>query len=96
MGDSAELDVANVATLARLHLNEAETRLFGSQLVQVLKYAEQLRDVDVSSVDAEAHEGATFNVFRDDEPQAWLTAEEALRNAPRQANGLFVVTKVIE
>jgi len=25
-----------------------------------------------------------------------LTAEQALSNAPRQANGLFIVTKVVE
>ena len=96
MPDSAELDVANVATLARLHLSGDETRLFGSQLAKVLEYAEQLRNVDVSSVDATGDQGTAFNVFRDDEPHDWLTAEEALRNAPRQVNGLFVVTKVIE
>jgi aspartyl-tRNA(Asn)/glutamyl-tRNA(Gln) amidotransferase subunit C len=36
------------------------------------------------------------NVFRADEPRDWFSAQEALSNAPRQANGLFVVSKVIE
>jgi aspartyl-tRNA(Asn)/glutamyl-tRNA(Gln) amidotransferase subunit C len=39
---------------------------------------------------------ATANVFRDDKPRDWFTATEALSNAPRQANGLFIVTKVME
>ena len=37
-----------------------------------------------------------FNVFREDAPRDWFTAEQALSNAPRQANGLFIVPKVVE
>jgi aspartyl-tRNA(Asn)/glutamyl-tRNA(Gln) amidotransferase subunit C len=37
-----------------------------------------------------------FNVFREDEPCEWFTPEEALRNAPRAVNQLFIVTKVVE
>jgi aspartyl-tRNA(Asn)/glutamyl-tRNA(Gln) amidotransferase subunit C len=35
-------------------------------------------------------------MFRADTARDWLTAEQALSNAPRQANGLFVVPKVVE
>ena len=96
MANPADLDVAYVAKLARLNLNEEETRLFQTQLAQVLEYADKLREIDVSDVDPAAHGMPIFNVFREDEPRDWLTAEEALSNAPRQANGLFVVTKVVE
>jgi len=34
-----------------------------------------------------------FNVFREDDPRDWFTAEEALANAPRKVDSLFVVTK---
>ena len=94
--DSGELDVTYVAKLARLRLTEEETRLFQEQLGHVLEYADKLRQVDVSGVETAAHASPIFNVFREDEARASLTAEEALRNAPRQANGLFVVTKVVE
>lgn len=94
--DSGELDVTYVAKLARLRLTEEETRLFQEQLGHVLQYADKLRQVDVSGVETAAHASPIFNVFREDEARASLTAEEALRNAPRQANGLFVVTKVVE
>ena len=93
--DSSELDVTYVAKLARLRLTEEETRLFQEQLGHVLEYADKLRQVDVSGVETAAHASPIFNVFREDEARASLTAEEALRNAPRQANGLFVVTKVV-
>jgi aspartyl-tRNA(Asn)/glutamyl-tRNA(Gln) amidotransferase subunit C len=61
-----------------------------------LKYAEKLREVDVSHVEAAAHAVPMFNVFREDEPGDCLTAEEALANAPQKANQLFIVTKVVE
>jgi aspartyl-tRNA(Asn)/glutamyl-tRNA(Gln) amidotransferase subunit C len=96
MTQSSELDVAYVAKLARLNLTGAETQLFQKQLGDVLKYAEKLREVDVSQVEAAAHAVPIFNVFREDEPRDWFTAEEALSNAPRKANGLFIVTKVVE
>jgi aspartyl-tRNA(Asn)/glutamyl-tRNA(Gln) amidotransferase subunit C len=93
---TSDLDVAYVAKLARLNLSDAETQLFEKQLGDVLKYADKLREVDVSHVEAAAHAVPIFNVFREDEPCDWLTAEQALSNAPRQANGLFIVTKVVE
>lgn len=96
MSETVELDVAHVATLARLNLTEEETKLFQAQLGRVLEYAEKLRELDTSEVEAAAHAVPVFNVFREDEPRSWLTAEEALSNAPRQANGLFIVTKVVE
>ena len=102
MAKASDLDVAYVSKLARLNLTEDETRLFQKQLADVLKYAEKLREVDVSHVEAAAHAIPVFNVFREDEPRDWFTAEEALSNAPRKMpvrlgpNNLFIVTKVVE
>ena len=92
----AELDVAYVAELAHLNLTDQETKLFQKQLGDVLKYVEKLSEVDVSHVEATTHAVPVFNVFREDEPRDWFTAEEALSNAPQKANNLFVVTKVVE
>jgi Asp-tRNA(Asn)/Glu-tRNA(Gln) amidotransferase C subunit len=36
------------------------------------------------------------NVTRPDEIQASLPHDAALRNAPRQAGGLFIVPKIVE
>jgi aspartyl-tRNA(Asn)/glutamyl-tRNA(Gln) amidotransferase subunit C len=96
MAKTADLDVAYVAKLARINLTEAETQLFQKQLDDVLEYVEKLRGIDVSGVEASAHAVPMFDVFREDEPRDWFTAEQALRNAPRQANNLFIVTKVVE
>lgn len=96
MAQTTDLDVGYVAKLARLNLTGDETQLFQKQLGEVLKYAQKLREIDVSHVEAAAHAVPVFNVFREDEPGNCFTPEEALRNAPRKANNLFIVTKVVE
>jgi aspartyl-tRNA(Asn)/glutamyl-tRNA(Gln) amidotransferase subunit C len=96
MARTSDLDVAYVARLARINLTEAEAKVFQKQLDNVLKYVEKLRQADVSHVEAAAHALPIFNVFREDAPRNWFTAEQALSNAPRQAKGLFIVPKVVE
>lgn len=91
-----DLDVRYVARLARLDLSDEEVEKYQSQLSDVLTFVEALRQVDVSAVEPTAHASPVFNVFRADEPQPSFPVAEALANAPRQANGLFVVTKVVE
>jgi len=91
-----DFDVRYTARLARLNLSEEEIAKFQTQLSQVLKYVEKLKAVDISQVEAMAHANPVFNVFREDDPRDWFTQKEALANAPRQANGLFIVPKVIE
>ena len=96
MAGSSDLDVAYVARLAQINLTEDEAKIFQKQLDDVLKYVQKLREVDVTGVDAAAHALPLVNVFREDAPREWFTAEQALSNAPRQANRLFVVPKVVE
>src|SRR6266480_7191360 len=96
MASRSDLDVAYIARLARINLTEAEAKVFQKQLNDVLKYVEKLREVDISHVEAAAHILPMFNVLREDAPHEWFTAEQALSNAPRQANGLFVVPRVVE
>lgn len=90
------LDVRHLARLARLNLTEEETAAFQAQLGQVLEYVKSLEALDVSGVEPTAHAAPVFNVFRPDEPREGFTPEEALANAPRKANNLFIVTKVVE
>lgn len=93
---NADFDVRYTAGLARLNLSEEEIAKFQAQLSQVLEYVEKLKAVDVSHVEPTAHANPVFNVMREDEPRDWFSQKEALANAPRQANGLFIVPKVIE
>ncbi len=91
-----EIDVKYVAHLARMALTPAEEQKIGAQLGNILGYIEKLKELDVSAVEPTAHAVPMTNVTRPDELQPSLPVEEALRNAPAQANGLFLVPKIVE
>lgn len=91
-----DFDVKYVAHLARLGLTREEEQKFGAQLGQVLGYIEKLKQVEVSHVEPTAHAVPLVNVTRADEVRPSISNEEALRNAPAKANGLFLVPKIVE
>jgi len=65
-------------------------------LATILSYVDQISRPDTSGVEPTAHTAAVFDVVREDVARHGLDTEEALRNAPRAANGLFIVPKVLE
>ena len=85
-----------VAHLARLALTPEEEKKLSSQLGSILGYIEKLRELDVSGVEPTAHAVPMVNITRADEIRPSLPHDEALRNAPKKAGGLFVVPKVVE
>ena len=91
-----DIDVKYVAHLARLSLTPEEEQKIGAQLASVLGYIEKLKEVDVSGVEPTAHAFPLVNVARPDEVRPSMSREDALRNAPAQANGLFIVPKIVE
>lgn len=91
-----EIDVRYVAQLARLALTEEETARYQAQLGQILEFVAALQEVDVEGVEPTAHPGGLQNVLREDVAREGFSAVEALANAPRAGNGLFLVPKVIE
>jgi aspartyl-tRNA(Asn)/glutamyl-tRNA(Gln) amidotransferase subunit C len=93
---SSEIDVKYVAQLARISLTPDEEKKLGSQLGNILGYIEKLRELDVSNIEPTAHAVPMVNITRADETQACLSQFETLRNAPRHANGLFIVPKIVE
>ena len=93
---TAEIDVKYVAHLARLALTPEEEKQLGAQLGNILGYIEKLRELDVTNVEPTAHAVPMVNVTRVDEIHPSLPQEDALRNAPKQAGGLFVVPKIVE
>ena len=91
-----DFDVKYVAHLARLSLTPEEEKKFGAQLGQILGYIEKLNQLDVSQVEPTAHAVPLVNVTRPDEVRPSISNEDALRNAPAKANGLFLVPKIVE
>ncbi len=91
-----EIDVKYVAHLARINLTAAEEQKLSAQLGKILGYIEKLKELDVSNVEPTAHAFPLVNITRADEVRPSLSNEDALRNAPGKANGLFIVPKIVE
>ena len=92
---SESIDVTYVADLARLRLSPEEIATFQKQLGDVLGYVSQLKEVDVAHVSL-LGDADLKNRLRIDEVQPSLSVTEALANAPKQDNNLFVVPRMIE
>lgn len=93
---AVEIDVKYVAHLARLGLSPAEEQKLGAQLGQILGYIEKLNELEVSNVEPTSHAVPLVNVTRPDVARPSISNEDALRNAPSKANGLFLVPKIVE
>ena len=87
-------DVEHVAKLARLELTEEEKELYTKQLGDVLKYVDQMNEVDTTNVKPMSHAIDFVNVMREDKVVYEQTKEELMANAPEEENGFFKVPKI--
>lgn len=93
---SSDFNIKYVAHLARIALTPEEEVKLSAQLGNILGYIEKLSELNVSNVEPTAHAVPLVNVMRPDETSPSLSQEDALRNAPAKANGLFIVPKIVE
>lgn len=89
--------VAAIAALAHLELDDEELGLFARQLGEILQYAEEVQRIDTTGVPPTASVVTRHASDRADEVRPSLTRDEALANAPDPAlaAGLFKVPRVI-
>jgi aspartyl-tRNA(Asn)/glutamyl-tRNA(Gln) amidotransferase subunit C len=92
-----EAEVLKIASLARLALSADDVKLFTRQLGEILRYADQLQEVDTSGVEPTSHPLAAGSAWRDDEPLPSLDRGQLLEAAPSAspAAGVFKVPKVL-
>jgi aspartyl-tRNA(Asn)/glutamyl-tRNA(Gln) amidotransferase subunit C len=92
-----DINIQHTAKLARLQLTEEETARYQSQIAGILDYMKVLEaHADLASAEPTAHAMPVFDVWREDIPRDGFGAEAALSNAPRKAQGQFLITRVVE
>ena len=85
-----------MAHLSRLKLSDDEIGAMTTDLSAVLDHFDKLKELDTSKVEPMSHPGDLSSVFREDVNAPSLSPEDALKNAPEQAQGFFRVPRVIE
>lgn len=89
-------DIQYIANLAKLSVSEQEAQELEKDLNTILGYMEQLNGVDTSDVPPLEHVLELEPVVRRDVPEAPLSHQQAMANAPDADSDYFRVPKVIE
>lgn len=88
-------DVAKIAKLARIKVNDEEKQALAGQLGSILSFVEQLNEVDTGETAIVASVIEQPLPWREDKVTDGGKAAEIVRNAPASEYECFVVPKVI-
>jgi aspartyl-tRNA(Asn)/glutamyl-tRNA(Gln) amidotransferase subunit C len=97
MSDSSitRTEVAHLARLARLALDDDELDRFGSQLDVIITAVSRISDLDTADVPPTSHALPLTSVTRPDEVRPGLTQQQALAAAPAAEDGRFRVPRIL-
>lgn len=85
----------HLGVLARIQLSDEEVQSLTGQLDAIVDNIAKVSEVATPDVAATSHPIPLENVFRPDVVGDTLTREQALQNAPDQADGRFRVTAIL-
>lgn len=88
-------DVSHLAHLARLELSDAEVEVYVGQLSGILDAVAEVSRVAAADIVPTTHAVPLSNVYREDVIRPGLTHDEALDQAPAQAEGRFRVPQIL-
>lgn len=88
--------VAKIARLARIKVTDADSEHFAREISGILKWVEQLGEVNTDNVPQMTSVASMKLPWRKDEVTDGGKAEAVVKNAPSSDYGCFVVPKVME
>ena len=88
-------EVAHLADLARIDLDDAELDHLAPQLSVILESVASISGVAGDDIPPTSHAIPLTNVFRDDVVAPCLTADQALSGAPEQEQQRFSVPRIL-
>ena len=90
-----EAMVDKIAALARLRFNDEERADFTEKFKNIIKFVEQLSEVDTSGVESIHVHERDENVLGEDIITPSFSLEQALDNAPDKDDQYYLVPKVL-
>jgi len=90
-------EILNIATLARIGLDEKDIEKYQSELSAILDYFKKLEELDVKNVEPIGHITGMQDVFRTDKNEDFgsIGKEEILKNVPEKKDGYIKVKSVL-
>jgi len=96
MAAISRAEVAHLAHLARLAVNEQELDTFAGQLDVILQAVARVGEVAAADIPPTSHSVPLTNVLRDDVVVPCLSQAEALSGAPDARDGRFRVPRILD
>lgn len=91
-----ESDVQNIATYARIGLDEQELAQMTVDLNNIIETLQPITEYNLDGVEPTFHPiGGLSNVMREDVEEPSFTQEEALANAPKSEDGSFLIPAIL-
>ncbi len=87
-------EVKRLANLARVEINEEETKSLAGDLEQILRYFEELKKLDTENVVPVTGGTENKNVFREDETGGEFQTEWLTKQFPEEKKGFLKIPKV--
>jgi aspartyl-tRNA(Asn)/glutamyl-tRNA(Gln) amidotransferase subunit C len=91
-----KINVKHIAKLAEIPITGEEGKKLEKELEATLEHVDRLNEIDTANIEGTNEVVDSINVMRDDIITPSLSQEEALQNAKKTYNGLFVVPVIIE
>jgi aspartyl-tRNA(Asn)/glutamyl-tRNA(Gln) amidotransferase subunit C len=88
--------VRRIASLARIHVEDAEVATLQTELNSILGWIEQLNEVNVDGIEPLTGAAQMALKMRDDVVTDGGYTEKVMANAPERAGSFYVVPKVVE
>ncbi|MDH3670715.1 MAG: Asp-tRNA(Asn)/Glu-tRNA(Gln) amidotransferase subunit GatC [Gammaproteobacteria bacterium] len=88
-------DVERIAHLARLEIDQGESKVFSDSLSRILALIEEMNAVDTSGIEPMAHPQDVGLRLREDEVTETNRRAELQGIAPATEDGLYLVPRVV-
>ena len=89
-------DIANVAKLARIHIDAEQSSTVTDGINEILSLVDKMQQADTANIKPLANPHDAVARLRADEVTAINERDKLMSNAPDADSGLFLVPKVIE
>ena len=92
----SEKDVRDIAEYARIGLTDDEVSQMTVELNDIIDNLAPITEYDLTGVEPTFHPiGSLSNVMREDVERESFTQEVALKNAPKQQDGSFLIPSIL-
>jgi aspartyl-tRNA(Asn)/glutamyl-tRNA(Gln) amidotransferase subunit C len=94
MSNINEKEVLHIAKLAELEFDGEQLDKITDQLDKILSHVAKISQADTTGCVPMSHALDVKNVFRHDKAEPSLSHADALKNAPEESGGGFLVPKI--